>query len=469
MTIVARTGSRAGRVRLPFLLRLVVATLLAVLGTVLFGATAASAHVLPSSSVQLDVREDVIDATVTVPLEDLEAASGIDLGDTGADTAAVALAVAEHTDEITAYLLAHFKPTSDDGEAWAVAVGALAVAQAGDTSTTGLYQELTTIVTLTPPAGSDVRSFELGYDVIVDQEITHVVLVTVQSDWAGGALGGAYELGTIRLDTVTGAVGSLHVDLGEGSAFRGFVSMLVLGVQHIQEGTDHQLFLLTLLLPAPLIARGPRWGSTGTLRGTVRRIAGVTLAFTVGHTVTLAAGTLGLPVPAAAIEALIAVSILVAAVHAIRPIFAGREALVAGFFGLVHGLAFSETLRELDLSGSRLVLSLLGFNLGIEAMQLAVVALVLPPLVVLARAGRYTTLRVAAAVLTAVAAAGWLAARLGLANPIADAADGLGTYSIPVLAVLWVAAVAVAIARARPERTSIRTAAARSSVVVSRR
>ena len=166
----------------------------------------------------------------------------------------------------------------------------------------------------------------------------------------------------------------------------------------------------------------------------------MTLAFTLGHSLTLALGALGLPVPQGTIEALIAVSILVAAVHAIRPIFPGREALIAGSFGLIHGLAFSQTLRELDLTGGQLVSALLGFNLGIEAMQLIIVALVLPPLILLARAGRYAALRVTAAGLTAVAALGWLAARLGHPNPVATIADHLGLLSVPVVIGVWAAA-----------------------------
>ena len=53
--------------------------------------------------------------------------------------------------------------------------------------------------------------------------------------------------------------------------------------------------------------------------------------------------------PSAPIEVLIAVSILVSALHALRPIFPGREAWVAAFFGLIHGLAFATTLAELGL------------------------------------------------------------------------------------------------------------------------
>jgi hypothetical protein len=86
------------------------------------------------------------------------------------------------------------------------------------------------------------------------------------------------------------------------------------------------------------------------------------------------------------------------------------------------------------------VLSLLGFNLGIEAMQLVIVVLVLPPLILLARVNRYRTLRIAAAAATALAAAGWLAARMGLSNPVADLADRIAMLASPVVIGLWLLA-----------------------------
>jgi hypothetical protein len=411
------------------------------------GTVPASAHVLPSSSVQLDVHETDVAATVKIPLDDFQAATGIDLDDAATET------VTARTQDITTYLLAHFTPTSDDGRAWNVSVNDLTVSDAGNAATTGIYRELDAALVLTPAEAGGTRSFNLGYDAVVEQVVTHVVLVTIASDWEGGTIDGGYQLGTIRLDTVSGTVPPLHVDLGDGNALNGFLSMVVLGIEHIKDGTDHQLFLLTLLTPAPLLIRRKRWAGPVTARKAVRRIGGITLAFTLGHSVTLAIGTLGVPVTSTPVEALIAVSILVAAIHAIRPLFAGKEVLVAGFFGLIHGLAFSETLRELDLTGTQLGLSLLGFNLGIEIMQLAVVALVLPALIVMARYAPYQKIRVTAAIIAAIAAMGWLASRLGIPNPIATAADSLGIVGLPVVALLWAAALMTAMRHRRQNRS----------------
>lgn len=432
-TDLARVRARAGA-----LVATVVMAVACALGLLALGAPAASAHVVPTSTIQLDVHATTIDADVSIPVSDVAAATGLDLGDRSQAE------VDGHADAIKGYLLDHFHPASDDNRPWSVTIGDLHVSTTGDPTTTGRYAQLDTTFVLSAPTGTNPRSFDLRYTAIIDRVVTHEAIVTVRSDWSSGHLGGAYEIGVVQQDTVTNTAGSLHVDLGPGSSVRGFVSMVALGMRHIQEGTDHQLFLLTLLLPAPLVAYARRWSGPVPARSAVRRIASITGAFTLGHSLTLALGALGVPAPQGIVEALIAVSILVAAVHAVRPVFPGREAVVAATFGLVHGLAFSTTLRELDLTGMRLVLSLLGFNLGIEIMQLIIVAAVLPPLILLARSGRYQTLRVVAAGATAVAAVGWLAARTGFPNPVAALADRIGVVGIPVVLALWLVALLVA-------------------------
>ena len=106
---------------------------------------------------------------------------------------------------------------------------------------------------------------------IVHQVVTHVTLVTVRQDWANGQVDGkgTTQVGTIELDIRHMKVPALKVDLGSGSAWRGFVAMVELGGNHILTGTDHLLFLLVLLLPAPLIAIGGRWSPSPGLRRSI--------------------------------------------------------------------------------------------------------------------------------------------------------------------------------------------------------
>ncbi|MFT4211912.1 MAG: HupE/UreJ family protein [Microbacterium sp.] len=413
--------------------RLLPAVLAAVAAITAGLAAPAAAHVVPATTIELDVHEKDITATLTLPSADLGTASGITLVE-GQMDAATAAAVAD-------YLTAHVAVTGAAG-AWQVVVADVA---ASDTEQwgTGVFPAVTATATLTPPDASDLRDFTLAYDAIIHRVITADIYVTLHSDWAAGETDSARDLGTITVDTVTGTIPTLHIDLDDGSPWQGFVGMVTLGISHIAEGTDHQLFLLTLLLPAPLLAIRGRWRGVAPPRRAVRRITAITIAFTAGHSLTLALGALGLPVPQQPVEALIAVSILVAALHAIRPLFPGREPIVAGAFGLVHGMAFSTTLAALDLSGWPLVLSLLGFNIGIELMQLFVVLLVLPPLVVLARTRGYAPLRVTAAVVTGLAAVGWLVDRLGMTNPLGTAADSIGAASPWLVAALWIACAAV--------------------------
>ncbi|OIJ65531.1 hypothetical protein WN71_023455 [Streptomyces mangrovisoli] len=395
---------------------------------------------MPHSVVQLDVHQTSVNATLELPTGEFAVASGIDLSDS------TKAGLAGKAPSVRAYLARHIRPATTSGTAWRVTIGALSLGRTEQTST-GPYRELVAEAVLTPPADADVRHFSFGYDVIVHQVVTHVVLVTVRQDWAAGQVDGrgTTQVGTIRIDTRTMKVPALKVDLGAGSAWRGFLAMLDLGGDHILTGTDHLLFLLILLLPAPLAVRGRRWEGLVGPRAALGRIGRITLAFTAGHSVALAATALGRPaIPAWPVEAFIAASILVGAVHAIRPLFPGREAVVAGVFGLGHGMAFSFVLVEMHLSTGQLVTSLLGFNLGIELVQLLLVGLALPSLLVLARLRVQPTLRLTAAALTGTAALGWLVDRLGRPNPVARAADGAGSHTTALLTGLAVTALASA-------------------------
>ena len=219
---------------------------------------------------------------------------------------------------------------------------------------------------------------------------------------------------------------------GSGAAFR-------LGLHHIAEGTDHLLFLLTLLLPAPLLAVAGRWRGIASVRQSLIHMLGIVTAFTLGHSLTLALAGFGIVhVPSKPVEILIAISILISAVHAVRPLLPGREAIVAAAFGLVHGLAFASALNELGVTGWYRLVSLLGFNLGIEAMQLAVVAVTLPALLLLSHTSVYSIFRIAGASLAIMAACAWIMERtLDKPNVIAAVIEQCAHHGSVFAICLW--------------------------------
>jgi len=234
----------------------------------------------------------------------------------------------------------------------------------------------------------------------------------------------------------------------------GFASLFQLGMRHIAEGTDHLLFLLALLLPAPLIARGSRWAGYADVRRSLMRILKVVTAFTIGHSITLGLAAMGfVHVPSRPIEVLIAVSILVSAMHALRPIFPGKEASIAAFFGLIHGLAFAATLHELGLGHWERVAGILAFNLGIETMQLAVVAATLPSLLLLSRTRAYPWFRVGGACFAGLAAVGWIVERvLGLTSSVDVVVNGLAHYAAWIAGALFLVSLGCWLLRGLPER-----------------
>lgn len=150
------------------------------------------------------------------------------------------------------------------------------------------------------------------------------------------------------------------------------------GVHHIVTGYDHLLFLLCLLLPAVLRREaGPgrvAWRPVESAGQALWPVAGIVTAFTLAHSITLGLAATGwISLPASFIEPAIAVTIVLAAIDNLRPIFHGRRALVTFVFGLIHGFGFAGVLGELALPPVDFAWALLRFNLGLEAGQLAIV------------------------------------------------------------------------------------------------
>jgi hypothetical protein len=153
--------------------------------------------------------------------------------------------------------------------------------------------------------------------------------------------------------------------VGLGAPWRTVAARYVaLGVEHILHGYDHVLFVIGLFL----------------LVGSTRALVATVSAFTVAHSLTLAAAVLGLvTVRAAPVEALIAASIVLLARELVRPddadpTLTGRYPWAVAFgFGLLHGLGFAGALAETGVPADHIPLALVAFNVGVELGQLAIV------------------------------------------------------------------------------------------------
>jgi hypothetical protein len=163
------------------------------------------------------------------------------------------------------------------------------------------------------------------------------------------------------------------------SRWRQFFDYVRHGVWHIWIGFDHILFLLSLLLPAVLVWRQGRWHARDTFRASAIEVLKIVTAFTLAHSITLTLATLGVvSLPSRFVESAIALSVVVAALNNVWPVITRRLAVLAFTFGLIHGFGFASVLLDLGLPQAALLLSLVGFNVGVELGQLAIVATFLP-------------------------------------------------------------------------------------------
>lgn len=238
------------------------------------------------------------------------------------------------------------------------------------------------------------QALALDYRLMQGIDPTHRLLVS-------GQLGGQPLAAVLAPDgrsrTDLRAVGGSTATTEAATARSGPATLLHFvseGVHHILEGYDHLAFLLALLLPITLLRRqgaaqataaaGP-WGGLKALLLTVT-------SFTLGHSVTLVLAGLGwVTVSGNWVEPAIAISIGVSALLNLFPVKGLRSDLLALCFGLVHGLGFSGALVEAGVSGGLLVWALAGFNLGVEAGQLMVVAVWCGVSLLLARWSGYRT------------------------------------------------------------------------------
>jgi hypothetical protein len=214
---------------------------------------------------------------------------------------------------------------------------------------------------------ADVAALDLDYRLLFDIDPQHKGLLQLRH-------GGQASTAIFAPDTAHQAL-----QVAGASPWRQFGDYVRHGIWHIWIGFDHILFLLSLLLPAVLVYRDRQWQGRPTFRSAALDVLKIVTAFTLAHSITLTLATLGVvALPSQLVESAIAASVVLAALNNLWPLFHGRRALVAFAFGLIHGFGFASVLLDLGLPKASLLLSLVGFNAGVELGQIAIVALFLP-------------------------------------------------------------------------------------------
>ncbi len=243
---------------------------------------------------------------------------------------------------------------------------------------------------------------EIDYSLFFELDKEHKGLLNLQSD------------GKARSAIFSDSDRKQKFELAKPSKWKQFVDYLIEGIWHIWKGFDHILFLLSLLLPAVLLWSADKWKSAASFNGALIQVLKVVTAFTVAHSITLSLAALQIVnIPVWIAESAIAASVIVAALNNVFPIFHGRRWMVAFAFGLIHGFGFANVLTELGLPQSTLLIALVGFNLGVEVGQVAIVAVFLPIAFWLRDTWAYRKLvLVAGSLLIALIAAAWMVERV---------------------------------------------------------
>jgi HupE / UreJ protein len=351
----------------------------------------ASAHKPSDSYLTVTVSDEGLSGQWDIALRDLDFALGLDADGNGEITWGETRA--KHA-EIAAYALARLALRAD-GAACTVEPGAQQI----DEHTDGAY----TVLPLTIRCAKVPATLAIDYTLFADLDPQHRGLLKLQA------------LGSTRSAVLGPQAPTQNFELKAVDRWAQFSDYLREGVWHIWIGFDHILFLLSLLLPSVLAwqAAARRWQAAEHFRAAFIDVLKVVTAFTLAHSITLSLAALGvIELPSRWVESVIAASIVVAALNNVWPRVIGRLWMVAFGFGLVHGFGFASVLADLGLPRDALVLALVGFNVGVELGQLAIVLVFLPLAFALRRTRFYQRwVMVGGSLVIALLAAMWFVER----------------------------------------------------------
>jgi hypothetical protein len=323
--------------------------------TLVLAATLAQAHIASNGFLSLQIDHAQVTGALELAIRDGELAVGLDRDGDGKVTWGELRA---SQTALQIYVMNHLHLSATHGPC-RMGLGSVQVNDRVD----GRYLWLP----ITAACGGVLQSLSIDYTVLDTEDPSHRGLMTLSAN------------GATQTAVLGGASARRLFELDHPSPWLAFAEYLRAGIWHIWSGIDHLLFLLSLLLPAVLARRENRWEAVPMAGPAFISILKVVTAFTLAHSITLSLAAFDvIRLPARLTESVIAASIIVAALNNVFPRVTEGRWRLAFAFGLLHGFGFASVLAEMGLpKGARLV-SLVAFNLGVEAGQLAVVLAVMP-------------------------------------------------------------------------------------------
>ena len=320
---------------------------------------AAIAHKPSDSYLSIGVDGSTVRGQWDIALRDIDFAIGIDSNGDGEITWGELRA---RHNEIAAYALARLTLALDGA-----ACPLRATEHLVDHHSDGAYA----VMRFEAQCGKAGAALDLGYNLFFDLDPQHKGLLRLE------------YAGTTRTGIFSPDAARQTFELTRPSRLAQFIDYGREGVWHIWIGFDHILFLLSLLLPAVLVPMRRNgkagWEAVERFPPALWDVLKIVTAFTVAHSITLSLAALGvITLPTRLTESAIALSVILAALNNVFPLFQRRRWIVAFAFGLIHGFGFASVLADLGLPQDALLLALVGFNLGVEAGQLAIVSAFLP-------------------------------------------------------------------------------------------
>jgi hypothetical protein len=313
------------------------------------------AHVASNSFLSLSVEGAAIEGSVELAVRDAEIAVGLDSNRDGQVSWGEVRAA---QGALSIYLRQHLQLAMNEGSC-TLHFGALEINERVDGNY--LWQPFTA------ECPAPLQQLSIDYRLLDVEDPSHRGLLTLAA------------FGSTQSAVLGGAQKILRLDLAHPSQWSAFVEYFRVGVWHIWSGIDHLLFLLSLLLPAVLIRRGQRWQAVAQAVPALVSILKVVTAFTLAHSITLSLAAFDvIRLPSRLTESVIAGSIIIGALNNVFPLVTESRWRIAFAFGLLHGFGFAAVLSEMGLPRGARLLSLVAFNLGVEAGQLAVVLAIMP-------------------------------------------------------------------------------------------